>query len=59
MEMAMIENVRTRRALSLTLVVLGGVLLFLAPEDIWIGVLLVALGLALEIVGALVGHPRR
>jgi hypothetical protein len=55
----MIENVRTRRALSLGLVALGGVLLFLAPEDIWIGVLLMALGLALEIIGAILGHPRR
>lgn len=55
----MIKNVRTRRGLSLGLVVLGGILLFLAPEDIWIGVLLVALGLALEIIGAMVGHPRR
>lgn len=55
----MIKNVRTRRALSLGLVVLGGVLLFLAPEDIWIGVLLVAVGLALEVIGAMVGQPRR
>ena len=55
----MIKNVRTRRALALGLVVLGGVLLFLAPEDIWIGVLLVALGMALEIIGAMVGHPRQ
>lgn len=55
----MIENVRTRRALSLGLVVLGGILLFLAPEDIWLGALLVALGLALEIVAAVLGHPRQ
>ncbi len=52
----MIQNVRTRRALSLGLVVLGGILLFLAPEDVWIGVLLVALGLVLEIVGVLLGR---
>lgn len=55
----MIKNVGMRRGLSLSLVVLGGVLLFLAPEDVWIGVLLVALGLGLEIIGAMVGHPRR
>ena len=54
----MIKNVRTRRAIALLLVVLGGVLLFLAPEDIWIGALLVALGLALEIVGAMLAYPR-
>lgn len=55
----MIHNVRTRRALALVLVVLGGVLLFLAPEDIWIGAVLVALGIVLEVVGATLGHPRR
>lgn len=55
----MIGNVRARRALSLGLVVLGGILLFLAPEDICVGALLVALGLALEIVGAMLGHPRQ
>ncbi len=55
----MIKNVRARRALSLGLLALGGTLLFLAPEDIWIGVLLVALGLALEIIGAMVAHQRR
>jgi len=54
----MIKNVRTRRAIALLLVVLGGVLLFLAPEDIWIGALLVALGLVLEIVGAMLAYPR-
>ncbi len=55
----MIRNVRTRRALSLGLVVLGGILLFLGPEDIWVGALLVALGIVLEIVGAMLGHPRQ
>jgi hypothetical protein len=59
METAMIKNVQTRRVLSLGLVVLGGVVLFLAPEDIWIGALFVALGLALEIIGAMLGHPRQ
>ncbi len=55
----MIKNMQTRRVLSLGLVVLGGVVLFLAPEDIWIGALFVALGLALEIIGAMLGHPRQ
>lgn len=52
----MIKNPRTRRALSLILLILGGVLFFLAPEDIWVGALLVALGLALEVAGALMAH---
>ncbi len=55
----MIRNPRTRRALSLSLLVLGGVLVFLAPEDIWLGVLLLVLGLGLEVAGALMAHPGR
>lgn len=54
----MIKNVRMRRAVSLALIVLGGVLLLLAPEDIWIGAILVGLGIALEVVGIALGHGR-
>ena len=53
----MIKNPRTRRALSLALMIGGGVLIFLAPEDIWIGVLLLGLGVALELVGAMFRQP--
>lgn len=49
----MIRNPRTRRTLSLVLMALGGLLLFLVPEDIWIGTLLLGLGVALEIAGIL------
>jgi drug/metabolite transporter (DMT)-like permease len=49
----MIGNPRTRRVLSLALMVLGGILLFLAPQDVWVGVLLLGLGVALEVVGTL------
>ena len=49
----MIRNPRTRRILSLVLMAMGGLLLFLAPEDIWIGTLLLGLGVALEVVGML------
>lgn len=41
---------RSRRTLALILVVLGGVLIFLAPE-MWTGVLLLALGVAIEVAG--------
>lgn len=58
-QMAMSKMVRRRRTLSLGLVVLGGVLLFLAPEDIWLGVLLMAVGLALEVIGTVLGQPRK
>lgn len=53
----MVKNPRTRRALSLLLLVLGGLFLFLAPEDIWIGVLLMILGVVLELLGAVMHRP--
>lgn len=62
-EAEMIRNPQTRRALALILTVLGGVAIFLAPENIWIGALLLVLGVALEMAGMLMqrrrgdGHP--
>jgi len=55
---AMSTNPRTKRSLSVTLVILGGVLMFLAPENIWIGALLFALGVGVEIVGLVLGHRK-
>ncbi|MDP2785636.1 MAG: hypothetical protein Q8O38_13750 [Sulfurimicrobium sp.] len=54
----MIKNPRTRRILSLGLLILGGVILFLAPANAWAGAILVALGIALEIAGILLGHRK-
>jgi hypothetical protein len=42
---------RTKRFLSVFLLIVGGILMFLAPENIWIGAILFMLGLALEIAG--------
>jgi len=53
METEMIRNPQTRRALALVLTLLGGLAMFLAPEDIWIGALLLGLGVALEVAGTL------
>jgi drug/metabolite transporter (DMT)-like permease len=50
----MIRNPRIRRTLSLALMVAGGVFIFLAPDDVALGVVLLALGLALEVAGMLV-----
>lgn len=50
----MIRNPRIRRALSFILMVLGGLLIFLAPEEIWMGTLLLCLGAALEVAGMLI-----
>ncbi|MCS6786028.1 MAG: hypothetical protein NZ524_03210 [Thiobacillaceae bacterium] len=55
----MIGNVRQRRITAVVLAVLGGVLLLLAPEDFWIGALLVAAAIVLELLGAVLAHPRR
>lgn len=52
----MFKNPRTKRVISVSLLILGGVLIFLAPEDIWIGVVLFALGIGIEIAGLVLGH---
>ena len=41
---------RSRRVLAIFLVVLGGVLLFLAPE-MWAGMVVLALGVLVELAG--------
>lgn len=51
----MLKNPRVRRPLAIFLVVLGGVLMFLAPE-VWAGVVLLVLGVAVEIVGIALEH---
>lgn len=43
-------NPRSRRALSLVFMVLGGLLIYLVQEDIRIGLLLLGLGIALEAI---------
>ncbi|MGA9165721.1 MAG: hypothetical protein WBZ31_14800 [Thiobacillus sp.] len=46
----MLRKQRSRRVLAAILVVLGGVLMFLAPE-IWAGLIVLALGVAIELAG--------
>jgi len=55
---AMIKNPRTRRILSLGLLILGGLILLLAPANVWAGAVLVVLAIALEIAGAVLGHRK-
>lgn len=50
-----LKKTSLRRSLALLLIVLGGVLLFLAPET-WAGLGLLALGIALEIAGFTLRH---
>lgn len=46
----MLRNRRSRRVLALLLVVLGGVLIYLAPE-VWGGLAVLALGVLIELAG--------
>lgn len=52
----MIKNPRRRRLLSVSLLILGGVLMFLAAENVWIGAVVFALGIGVEIAGLVLGH---
>lgn len=51
----MIKNTRIRRTGALIMVVLGAILMFLAPE-VWQGALLLGLGVLLELVGIALEH---
>jgi len=46
----MLRKRRSRRVLATILVVLGGVLMLLAPE-IWAGLIVLALGVVIELAG--------
>lgn len=46
----MLGKRRSRRGLALFLVVLGGVLMYLAPE-MWAGLAVLALGVVIELAG--------
>ena len=54
----MIRNPRTRRVSAIILIVLGAILMFLAPE-VWQGALLLALGVVLELVGIALEHKAK
>ena len=51
----MMRKRRTRRGLAIGLVVLGGVLMALAPE-IWAGLAVLALGVVVELAGIALEH---
>ncbi|MBN9125792.1 MAG: hypothetical protein J0I90_00230 [Nitrosospira sp.] len=54
----MTGNPRSKRKLSLPLIILGGLLMFLAPENIWVGAVLFGLGIIVEIAGAVLRQRR-
>jgi hypothetical protein len=51
----MLKMRRSRRVLALSLVVLGGVLMFLAPP-IWAGLVMLAVGVLVELAGIALEH---
>lgn len=51
----MVSKQRPRRILAGFLVVLGGVLILLAPE-MWVGLVLLALGVVIELAGIALEH---
>jgi len=55
MHTVLIKHKGLRRALGAVLVVIGGVLMWLAPE-VWSGAVLLAAGIALEIAGIALEH---
>lgn len=44
------------RILSLILILLGAVLLFLAPDDTWLGIVLALAGIAVELLAFALRH---
>lgn len=54
----MIRNPRTKRILSISLFILGGVLILLAPENAWFGVILLSLGVGVEIAALIFSHRK-
>ena len=52
----MIKHARQRRRLSYGLMTAGAMLLLLAPENAWIGITAVVVGLLLEVIGVRIGH---
>lgn len=52
----MIKPPRLRRVISIALMILGGLVMFLAPHNAWFGLLFLGAGLALEIVSFDVSH---
>ncbi len=51
----MLKNPRTRRSLAIGLIVVGGLLILLAPE-VWAGVVMLALGVVIEVIGIALEH---
>jgi hypothetical protein len=54
----MIRNKLPRRVVAIGLIVIGGLLILLAPP-VWVGAIPLALGLLLEVIGITLEHQDR
>lgn len=54
----MLKHPNQRRGLSATLVIVGALLIFLAPGNVWIGTVLATLGIIIELVAFGLVHRR-
>ena len=50
---------RSKQILSFILIILGAVLLFFAPENAWVGVVLLITGLGIETIGLLLRYSKQ
>ena len=57
-EFFMIKNPRVRRTVSMILLLLGGVFIFLAPQNAWVGMVLMGMGLAMEVISYVIRRNR-
>ena len=48
-----------QRIIALIVIAFGGLVLLLAPEGSWLGLALVALGIAIELLGTLLARQRQ
>jgi hypothetical protein len=55
----MINHSHTQRIVSAALVVVGGLLIFLAPEHVLAGSVMAVLGVAIESIAIMVGHGKK
>jgi hypothetical protein len=56
----MVMNIylHSKRILSVIFLILGAVLIFFVPENTWIGVALLTLGIGIEIAGLVLRHSK-
>jgi len=56
---SMVKNPLGRKLLSVVLVIAGAVLIFLAPDHIWVGGVMAALGVGIEFIRIVVDEHRK